>query len=360
MNKKKSIAARILDSSILYTVIAIVFGFLIGAVFLEIAGISPAVAYGKLVDSVFGKPKYMIYTLTYASPLILTGLSVAFSFKTGVFNIGAEGQFVVGSLVATVLGIMLNLPAIIEVPLCLCAAAFAGFFWSFLVGLMKVKRGIHEVLSFIMFNWIAFYLSNFVVNIEAIHKEGGGEATKDVNESARILFSENFRKVLECRDANWGIVIAIVAAIVIWIILEKTTLGFKLKSVGYNKDAAKYAGINADRSILAALGISGALAGLGGAVQILGMGGRLSQFAGQEGYGFDGITVALIGSSNPIGCIVSGIFYGAMKFGGSKLTMVKAPSEVVNIIMGCVVIFIAIAHIFKYLFKKIGNKKEVK
>ncbi len=354
MNKKKSI----LECNVLYTVIAIIAGFLIGAIFLLIAGISPAVAYKKLLDSVFSKPKYLVWVLTYASPLIFTGLSVAFSFRTGVFNIGAEGQFVIGGLVACVLGITLKLPAVIHVPLCLIAAAAAGGIWSFLVGLMKVKRGIHEVLSFIMFNWIAFYLSNYVVNLSAIHKEGGGEATKDVAATARILFPEGVRKLLDCTAANWGILLAIVAAVLIWVVIEKTTLGYKLKAVGFNSSSALYGGINADASVLTALSISGALAGIGGAVQILGMSGRLSQFAGQEGYGFQGITVALIGSSNPIGCIFAGLFYGAMKYGGSKLSIVKAPSEVVDIIMGCVILFIAIAQIFRYLFQKLMVKKE--
>lgn len=238
------------------------------------------------------------------------------------------------------------------------AAAAAGALWSYLVGLLKVKRGIHEVLSFIMFNWIAFYLSNYVVNIPAIHKEGGGEATKDVAETARILFPEAVRDVLGCKVANWGIILAVAAAVIIWVIIEKTTLGYKLKAVGFNRNGALYGGINSDASVLTALSISGALAGLGGAVQILGMAGRLSQFAGQEGYGFQGITVALIGSSNPIGCIFAGLFYGAMKYGGSKLSIVKAPSEVVDIIMGCVILFIAIAQIFRILFKKLAAKKE--
>lgn len=221
---------------------------------------------------------------------------------------------------------------------------------------MKVKRGIHEVLSFIMFNWIAFYLSNYVVNLEIIHKEGGGEATKDVAASARILFPQAIIKLTDCSAANIGFILAVAAAIAMWIIIEKTTLGFRLKAVGFNRNAAEYAGINADASILTALSISGALAGIGGAVQILGMGGRLSQLAAQEGFGFEGITVALVGSSSPIGCIFSGIFYGAMKYGGSKLTMVKAPSEVINIIMGCVIIFIAISHVFKALFNRFSRK----
>ncbi len=354
MNKKKSI----FESNVLYTIIAILVGFVIGAVFLLIAGISPAVAYGKLIDSVFSKPKYLIWTLTYASPLIFTGLSVAFSFRTGVFNIGAEGQFVVGSLAACVLGILLDLPPVLHALVCIAAAAAAGCVWSLIVGVLKVKRGIHEVLSFIMFNWIAFYLSNYVVNIPAIHK-GSGEATKDVLDSARILFPEGIRNFLDCSAANWGIVLAVAAGIAMWVIIEKTTLGYRLKAVGYNSHGALYGGINANKSILTALGISGALAGLGGAVQILGMSGRLSQFAAQEQYGFQGITVALIGSSSPIGCIFSGIFYGAMKYGGSKLSIVKAPSEVVDIIMGCVILFIAISQIFRILFKNLRKKKEV-
>ena len=353
MNKKKSI----LQSNFLYTVIAIIIGFLIGAIFLVIAGISPAVAYSKLISSVFSKPKFWMYTLVYSAPIILTGLSVAFSFRTGVFNIGAEGQFVVGSIAATLVGILVKLPAVIHVPLCIIAAMAAGAFWSFLCGLMKVKRGIHEVISFIMFNWIAFYLSNFVVNLKDVKVEGG-EASKNLEDSARILFPTSWIDSIKCPDANWGIVIAVITAIAIWVIIEKTTLGYRLKAVGFNKHAADYAGIDANKSILTALCISGALSGLGGAVQIMGQSGRLVQFAGQEGYGFEGISVALIGSSNPIGCIFAGLFYGAMKFGGSKLNMVQVPSQIISIIMGCVIIFIAISHVFKYLFLKVTKKKE--
>lgn len=355
MNKKKSI----LESNVLYTIIAIIIGFLVGAIFLVIAGISPAVAYGKLFSSIFSKPKYLVWTLVYASPLIFTGLSVAFSFRTGVFNIGAEGQFVIGGLVACILGIVLKLPAGIHAIVCLAAAAAAGCIWSLIVGVLKVKRGIHEVLSFIMFNWIAFYLSNYMVNLPFIHRDKT-EATQDIAASARLLLPESMRNALGCTSAHWGIVLAIAAAVIIWIIIEKTTLGYKLKAVGFNSSAAQYGGIDANKSILTALGISGMLSGLGGAVQVLGMSGRLSQFAGQEGFGFEGITVALIGSSNPIGCIFSGLFYGAMKYGGSKLSIVKAPSEVVDIIMGCVVLLIAIAHVFKFFVLKSVKKKEAK
>lgn len=351
-NKKKSI----LDFNLLYILIAIIVGFIIGAIFLVIVGFSPAEVYGKLFESVFSKPKYLIWTLMYAAPIMMTGLSVAFSFRTGVFNIGAEGQFVVGEIAAVSVAIFLDLPAAIHAPLCIIAAAAAGALWALICGLMKVKRGIHEVLSFIMFNWIAYYLSNYFVNLPAIKAEGK-EASRDILESASIMLPKSLIQVLDCSAANWGIVIAVVLAVVMWVVIEKTTLGYKLKAVGFNKDAAQYGGINSNASILTALGISGALSGIGGAILILGMGGRLSQFAGQEGYGFEGITVALIGASSPLGCILSAIFYGAMKYGGSKLTMIKAPAEVIDIIMGCVIIVIAISHIFKYLFKKFGKKE---
>lgn len=353
MKHKKSI----LDSNVFYTIVAIVAGFLIGAIFLVIAGISPAEAYAKLFRSVFSRPKYIVWTLIYAGPIILTGLSVAFSFRTGVFNIGAEGQFVVGALTACVLGIVLDLPPVIHPLVCLVGAGIAGGLWSWIVGLLKVKRGIHEVLSYIMFNWIAFYLSNYVVNLDGIHK-AGSECSNNVADSARILMPEFVQTLTNCKRANWGFFIAVVAAIVVWIILEKTTIGYRFKAVGFNASGAEYAGINANRSILTAMTISGVLSGLGGAVQILGMSGRLAQYASQEGYGFQGITVALIGSSNPIGCILAGIFYGGMKYGGSKLSMINAPKEVVDIIMGCIVLLIAIQIVFRKLFQHLNKGKE--
>lgn len=346
MNKKKGI----LYSNAFYTFLSIVIGFAVGAILLFIAGIHPGAAYAKLLEGIFSKTKFMTWCIIYASPLIFTGLSVAFSFRTGVFNIGAEGQFVVGSMAACIVGILVDVPAIILVPLCILAAAAAGALWGAVVGVLKVKKGINEVLSFIMFNWIAFYLSNFIVNLPAIHREGGGEATKDIAKSAMLTVPLGIVQATGCASANWGIIFAIVAAMIIWFIINKTTLGYRLRAVGYNKHAAQYGGIDSDKAVMTAMAISGALSGIGGAVQLMGMSGRISQFAGQEGFGFEGITVALIGSSNPIGCVFAGLFYGAMKYGGTKLSLVNAPAEVVDIIMGTIIIFIAISHIFKNFF----------
>lgn len=347
---------KFLQSRAFLTLIAILAGFIVGAIFLLLVGISPVTAYAKLFDSIFSKPKNLAYCVVYATPLIFTGLSVAFSFRTGVFNIGAEGQFVVGALAACAVGILVDVPAVIHVPLCFLAAAIAGAVWGMIVGFLKVKWGINEVLSMIMFNWIAFYLSNFCVDeIEAIHTDGTAEATKNVLDSARILLPESLRSVL-APTSNYGIILAIIAVIVVYIIIEKTTLGYQLKAVGFNKSAAEYGGINVNRAILTAIGISGLLSGMGGAIHVLGMGQRISVFAAQEGFGFEGISVALIGGSSPVGVFFSGLFYGAMKFGGSKLNLIKAPSEIVNIIMGTIVFFIAISHVFKIVVKKKGGK----
>ena len=360
MGKKKTPLEILASSKFVHTLLSIIIGFAIGALFLVIMGLSVGQAYGKLFQSIFSSIKSISYCIVYATPYIATGLSVAFSFKTGVFNIGAEGQFVVGSMSACVVGILLaDLPPFVLIPLCFLAAALAGALWGTIVGILKTRWGINEVLSMIMFNWIAFFLSNYIAGFPAIHSEGNAEATRNISENARILFSKDFISRLNlCSTANWGILVAIVLTVVVYIIIEKTTLGYELKAVGFNKNAAEYGGINVNRSILTSLAISGALAGIGGALLLLGMGGRISVFSSQEGYGFAGIVVALIGVTNPFGVFVAGLFYGAMTYGGSKLNLVGAPTQVVSIIMGTIVFFIAISSIFSYL-KNLKKDKPV-
>ena len=360
MDKKKTPLEILASSKFVHTLLSIIIGFAVGALFLVIMGLSVGQAYGKLFQSIFSSIKSISYCIVYATPYIATGLSVAFSFKTGVFNIGAEGQFVVGSMSACVVGILLGgLPAYVLIPLCFLAAALAGALWGTIVGILKTRWGINEVLSMIMFNWIAFFLSNYIAGFPAIHSEGNAEATRNISENARILFSKDFISRMNlCPTANWGILVAIVLTVVVYFIIEKTTLGYELKAVGFNKNAAEYGGINVNRSILTSLAISGALAGIGGALLLLGMGGRISVFSSQEGYGFAGIVVALIGVTNPFGVFAAGLFYGAMTYGGSKLNLVGAPTQVVSIIMGTIVFFIAISSIFSYL-KNLKKDKPV-
>ncbi len=364
MDKKKNAARsdtagilnKILGSRFLLTLFSIVLSFVVGAIFLLAIGINPLVAYEKLITGALGKLKYVSYCVVYATPLIFTGLSVAFSFRTGVFNIGSEGQFVVGSMAACVVGILVPAPSWLLIPLCFIASALAGALWGIIVGLLKTKFGINEVLSMIMFNWIAYYLSNFIAKLDGITDLGNAEATMNVSENAMILLPKAWIKALGlCNTANWGIFLAIVFIVIIWVVIEKTTTGYELKAVGFNHSAAEYGGISVNRSVLLALAISGALAGIGGATQLLGPGKRISVFTSQESYGFQGISVALIGGSDPFGVLFAGLFYGILKYGGTKLNLIGAPSEVINIITGTVVFFIAISHVFRINVRKGGR-----
>ena len=363
MDKKKSFMNFISENRFAHTLLSVVLGFVVGAVFLLIMGLSVGAAYGRLVSSVTSL-KGFSYVIVYSIPYIMTGLSVAFSFKTGVFNIGAEGQFVMGSMAACVVGILLgDLPKIILIPLCLLAAMAVGALWGMIVGILKTKKGINEVLSMIMFNWIAFYLSNFIAGIPAIHSDGTAEATKNISANASTLLPKELISNLGlCPTANWGILVAIVMTVAAWFVIDKTTLGYKLKAVGANKHAAEYGGINVNKSILTALAISGALAGLGGALQLMGMGNRISVFSSQEGFGFAGIVVALMGCSNPFAVVISGLFYGALTYGGSKLNLEGVPTQLISVIVGTVVFFIAISVIFEYLkyIKKSPKKTKAK
>ena len=341
MKTKKSVFEIISETRFIHILLSILLGFAIGAIFLAIMGISVGQAYGKLLSSVTGI-KGVSYVIVYAVPYIVAGLSVAFSFRTGVFNIGAEGQFVMGSMAAAVVGILCGgLPKIVLIPLCFIAAMVAGVVWGVVVGFLKTRWGINEVLSMIMFNWIAFYLSNFIAGIPAIKNEGTAEATQTISDNARTLLNADFIKNAGlCPTANWGIIVAILATILVWFIIDKTTLGYQLKAVGFNKNAADYGGINVNRNMLTALAISGALAGLAGALQLMGMGGRISIFSSQEGFGF------------------AGIFYGGLTYGGSKLNLVGAPTQLINVIIGTIVFFISISIIFSYL-KNVDKRKEI-
>lgn len=365
MTKKKTLLDFVSENTFIHTIFSILLGFGVGALFLVAMGLPVGAAYGKLIDSVTSLSGFS-NVIVYAVPYIVAGLSVAFSFKTGVFNIGAEGQFVMGSIAAAVVGITLgNLPKFVLIPLCFLAAMAAGAAWGCIVAFLKTKRGINEVLSMIMFNWIAFYLSNFIAGLPGIKNTGSTEATQNISENAMLVLPKEFTKNAGLANtSNWGILIALVAMLLVWFIIEKTTLGYELKAVGSNKFSAEYGGINVNRSIMISLAISGALAGLAGALLLMGRGKRVSIFSAQEGYGFAGIVVALIGCSNPFGVFISGLFYGALMFGGSKLTLVKSlagksiPSQLINVIIGTVVFFISISVIFRYLKYLKREKKE--
>lgn len=358
------------------TIISILLGVVVGGLILALVGYNPFEAYGIIVKGIFSQPKYMSWTIIYATPLIITGLSVAFASKTGLFNIGAEGQFIIGAMVAALAGYFLHLPPVIHVIVAILLAATAAGIWGGFAGYLKAKFGINEVISTIMLNWIAFYLSNYIVGLPGF-KNPSNDASMFIQDTARIDILGNwklseagrawrvahpFMNSVFTTPANLGFLFAVILAVAVWYILNKTTLGYELKAVGYNKYAAEYGGIQVNKKMITSMFISGALAGCAGAFQVLGRNMGIALLAVQEGHGFDGIAVSLIGSANPFGIILSGLFFGGLRYGGTKIQpALNAPSEIVNIILGTIVFFVALPRLFKMVSngaKKVFKSKE--
>jgi simple sugar transport system permease protein len=352
---KQSLLKRIWNDTFAYTLFSIFIGLLAGMLILLFTGFNPFEAYGVLFGGIFGSGKNLMYAVQYATPIIFTGLSVTFAFKTGLFNIGAEGQYLMGAVTALAVGVLCPMPAPLHGIVAVLAGALAGALWGAIAGLLKAYKGIHEVIVTIMLNWIAFYISNFLV-MSPLLKKQNSTASLDILPSAAIS-TNAFRAALGNVKIHWGMALALAAVIIVWIILNKTVLGYKLRAVGFNRNAAEYGGIYVGRSIALSMGISGLLAGLGGATQVMGVVEKITQLAAQEGYGFDGIAVSMIGGINPIGSLFAGLFYGGMKYGGSKLNIIGAPSELVNVVIGIIIYSIAIMGAFRVLFKFFKAKK---
>ncbi|MCF7858700.1 MAG: ABC transporter permease [Candidatus Cloacimonetes bacterium] len=370
MNKRK-IYNFFSNKVFLFTLISILAGLIIGAVILLFAGFNPLRAYAIIISGVLGRFKYISYTIIKATPLILTGLSITFAFRTGLFNIGAEGQFIIGAITATAVGYFLHLPAIIHIPVVIISATIAAGLWGGIAGFLKAKFGVHEVISTIMLNWIALYFQNYLVYMDGFQKPGG-ETSYSIQPTASIkLFGEwklsdagfawfnsnPFLRDLFKTPVNFGFLFAIVAAVIVWYILKHTTLGYKLRAVGFNKNAAEYGGINVSKSMIISMTIAGGLAGLAGAVQVMGVTHNVSLLAAMEGFGFDGIAVALIGNCTAIGSVFAGLLFGALKYGGTKIQpAMGAPSEIINIVIGTIVFFIAIPRMISLLIKRFSKK----
>lgn len=367
---------KILKKPITSTIIAILCGFIVASVILAFAGYNPFETIAVMFRGIFARPKSITNVVIKATPIILTGLSVAFAFKTGLFNIGAEGQYVAGTVAATVVGISLNLPVAIQIPVVILSGVVAGAILGGLVGFLKAKFGIHEVITSIMFNWICFYLQNYVANSVMFHKPNT-TGTFPINNSGYTVVLNNWKtskegirtlkdnkilsEILLKTDLNYGIIIAIVMAILVSVLLYKTTKGFELRSVGFNPNASQCAGINVRKNILQSMLIAGAISGLAGALTITGMAPHnISTISVFENNGFNGLSVALIAGSSPIGCVFAGLLFSGLIFGGQSVqSEIGAPSEIINIMIGTIVFFVALTTIVPVLADRLakrGNK----
>lgn len=346
----------------LLSILCVISGLLMGGLILKLSGISPLEAYKVMWNGAFSRPGYIAYIIIRSTPLILTGLSVAFAFRTGLFNIGSEGQFVIGALSAAYFGFLFHFSPWIQIPLVILLSLITSGLFGGFAGFLKARFGVHEVISTIMLNWIALYFSNFVVLSEGFHKPGT-ETSEYISPSTSLTFFEDWKTSdagLEWLShhpflseflrptVNAGIFFALIAAVMIWFILSKTTFGFKLKATGLSPEAARYAGINVNKKTTQAMMISGALSGLAGATHVMGVSKNVAILAAHEGYGFDGIAVSLIGANTPFGSVLAGFFLGGLKYSGQKIqSALEAPSEVISIMIGAIIFFIAIPVIFE-------------
>jgi simple sugar transport system permease protein len=391
--------AAFLADNLLMPALAVFTGLLVGAVIVTVANAAAiaawgnffrapgealrttweavALAYGALFKGALGSPADLfaairsyqasgdpaplykaIYpfteSLVAATPYILAGLAVAIGFRCGLFNIGAEGQLFIGALGTAYVGYsIVGLPAYIHLPLALMAGAAAGAIWAAIPGYLKAKFGAHEVVNTIMMNWIAFRFGDWLL-FGPMKASGYRPVTPNVEATAELphFFPDPLR-------FNWGFVFALgMAALVYWF-LFKTTLGFEIRSVGANPDASKYAGMSVTRNFVFVMALSGALAGLAGATQVLGV----DHWVGagfSAGYGFDSIALALLGKSHPLGVVLASVLFGILRGGATNMqSIARIPVDLISVIQGLVIIFVAAPAIIRWIYRvRIGQAEQ--
>jgi len=330
---------------VLPQIIAILTAFLAGAAVLLATGYSPLNAYSAMIRGAFGDVFGIGQTLTQASPMLFTALAFLFAFKCGLFNIGTEGQLLIGAFATALVGISFHgLPALIHVPMALLAGALAGGLWGFIPAILKTRFGAHEVITTMMLNYVALYLTGYMVNYP--YKAPGW-----VSQTVPIEKSAELPRILPPTQLSASIVIAVLLAGIMQCILKRTTLGYQVRAVGSNLSVAESSGINAKRMMILSLVISGAIAGLGGAGEVMGVHRRFIE-GFSPGYGWDGLAVALVGGLHPIGALLAAVLFGAIRSGGMVMTRTTGvPLDLINVLQSLVIFFVAVPMLAR-LFKR--------
>ncbi len=331
---------------IVYQVVAILFAFIAGAAVLYVTGYSPVEAYAAMARGAFGDVFGIGQTLMQATPIIFTSIAFLVSYKAGLFNIGAEGQFLMGAIASAVVGIYLEgLPWIIHAPLTLIAGMLAGGLWGLIPALLKTRFEAHEVITTMMLSYVAQFLTSYLVNYPF-------KAPGWVSQTVRLPASAELARILPPTQLSAGIYIAVALVAVIWFLLKRTILGYELRAIGFNPTAAENAGIRINRGVIISLVISGAIAGLGGAVEIMGVHKRfIDGFS--PGYGWDGLAVALVGGLNPVGSMLASILFGALRSGGMIMARsTGVPLDINILIQGLVILFVAAPALIRSLLRR--------
>lgn len=344
------------NKKIVSAIVAVSLGFGVGIILAMLLGINfengfstywPQDILGPMLKALTGfdisgaepfSARYIGEFVVAALPLILTGLSVAFAFKTGLFNIGAEGQMIMGSVFAVLAGLYLDLPPIIHPIVAVLAAGLGGFLYGAIPGYLKARFNVHEVVTSIMMNYVALYLANMIYRAQPGF---ASEKTPMLRESA-LLKSEFLANISDGSRLNWSILIVFVALLLFWFIINKTTFGYQLKAIGHNKNAAFYSGMNVNRGIVLSMGISGMFAGLAGATLVLGLFGYGRTLNDFENYGYTGIAVALVGANSAVGILFAGGLFGLLAVAQQILQANGIPRDIAVIISALIILFYAI------------------
>jgi general nucleoside transport system permease protein len=341
-------------------VLAVIAALLVGAVMLLLLGVNPIVAYTALIQGAFGSPNSIADTFVKATPLLLVGAGICIAFRGGVINVGGEGQLVLGALAATIVAITFKtLPGWLLIPIALVLGFIAGAFWGAIPGALKAYMNVNEILTTIMLNAIAIQGMNYLLSGPWMDPE---QITKGsfIPQTARFSLAADLPRLVPTR-LHAGVLLAVVVAILVWLLLWRTTIGFRIRAVGLSPKAARRAGIRTERYAMLALTLSGALAGLAGAVQVLGVNHRMFTDGSAAGFtgsaGFNGIVAALFGQLHPIGTIPASFFFGALIVGANKMQRVtQVPTSMIVALNGLLVIFVVSSEIWR---RRLARQKEM-
>lgn len=331
---------------IIYSIAAIVLALIVGAILIKVSGNSITEAYYYLFYGAFGSTYNIAQTLLKTIPLIFAGLAVAVGFQSGLFNIGGEGQLYWGAFATALVAITFtNLPSIILIPLALAVGAVAGALWAAIPGILRAKTGAHEVITTIMFNYIGILLTTFLLK-NYFKEDGPVDQTRKIAEQAKLP------EIVANTRLSWALFIAIIVVLIIYYLLNYTSYGYDLQLVGENIDAAEYSGVNSDKVIINAMLLSGGIAGLTGSTMVLGVLHRfITNFS--PGYGFTGIAVAVLGQNKPLGVLLAAFLFGILEAGGMSMQLfAKIPADLMTIVQGLVILFVAAPSLFKILKNK--------
>lgn len=340
---------RILDSFLpLFAALA---ALAVGAVVLLLLEVNPITAYKALYEGAFGTKNALAETLVKATPLLLVGIGICISFRAGVINIGGEGQMIVGALVGTALALEVpDADPIVIIPAGLLMGFIGGALWGAIAGFLKAYFNVNEILSTVMLNQIAIYTMNYLLNNTLIDPSQAQLASR-IPQTARLSRATDLPRLWMPTRLHLGVVIAVVLAVLVYIFLWRTTLGYRIRAVGKNVRAARYAGINVKRYIVLSLLLSGGFAGLAGITQVYGVSHRMITDGSAAGFtgsaGFNGIVAALFGKLHPIGTIPASVLFGALLVGANQLQRAtQVPTAFITTLNGIVLIFVVSSEIW--------------